>query len=345
MDDLHMLRTVLARPELTREAARRGRRRLQERIDAGGGTARGAEGVRRSRPVRRRVGWTAVAAGLTAAAAVAAVAMGSGGAPPGTAGPYQAVGGTHQGSSPADVSGRDLLLAAAGTAGSRPDGVGRYLHVVTDVDGQDGRSSQETWTDRNGVIWMLAPDGRGAWNLAGGPSRFTVADQQLTFAQLQRLPADPGALRDWISRSLRCSGAVAPSDLAGDVSFTLGTLLFNVPAPSGVRSAAFRALAATPGIRHLGHVAGGEKLAIPVKPLPAEKFPSHRVPAGADRIVLVIDPATSLLHSYTSYQGTTTIGTYEWTDRRPPAEPVPGSGEHHQTHAFPVPAAPPYPTC
>jgi hypothetical protein len=350
MDDMHLLRAVLARPELTEETAHRGRRRLQERIDAAGGTARGAGLVRRSHPGRRRAGWTAVTAGLTAAAAAAAVAMGSVGAPPGTAGPSQAVGGTQQGGSPAGLSGRDLLLAAAVTAASRPDGVGRYWHVVTDDDALDGpagagRYPQETWTERNGVVWTLATDRRGVWNLGGGPRRFPVAGEQLTFEQLQRLPADPGGLQDWISRSLRCSGYVAPSDLAGDVSLALAQLLFYVPASSGVRSAAFRALAAMPGVQHLGHVAGGEKLLLPVAPPSADKFPSHRVPAGADRIVLVIDPATSLLHSYTSYQGTTTVRTYEWTNRRPPGEAAPGSGEHHQPPGTPVPPPPAYPTC
>jgi hypothetical protein len=341
MDDLQMLRAVLARPELTEEAAHRGRRRLQERIDAGGGA------VRRSHPGRRRAGWSAVTAGLTAAAAAVAVVAGSGGAPPGTAGPSQAVGGTRPGSSPVELSGRDILLAAAATAASRPDGVGRYWHVITDTDELDGpqgphRYPLESWAERNGVMWVHATDGPGVSNL-GGQRGFPVAAEELTFQQLQQLPADPGALRNWISHSLRCSGYTAPSELASSVSFSLAQLLFSVPAPPRVRTAAFRALAAMPGIQHLGHVAGGEKLVIPITPVPAEKFPSHRVPAGADRIVLVIDPATSLLHSYTDYQGTTTLRTYEWTDRLPPVVVIPGSGQHHHP-PFPV-ARPPYPTC
>jgi hypothetical protein len=343
MDDLQMLRAVLPRPELTEEAAHRGRRRLQERIDAGGGTSRGAGAVGRSHPGRRRAGRAAVTAGLTAAAAAVAVLAGSGGGPTGTAGPSQAVGGTHQGSSPAELSGRDILLAAAVTAASRPDGAGRYWHVVTDSDGVDGRNSLETWTERSGVQWVHATGGPEVSNLSDQRG-FDIAGKQLTFQQLQQLPADPGALQTWISHSLRCSGYTAPPELASTVSFSLAELLFSVPAPPRVRTTAFRALAAMPDIQHLGHVAGGEKLVIPITPVPAEKFPSHRVPAGADRIVLVIDPATSLLHSYTDYQGTTTLRTYEWTDRLPPVQVIPESGPHHRLPVPPV-ARPPYPTC
>jgi hypothetical protein len=322
MDDLQMMRAVLARPELTEEAANRGRRQVQERIDAGGGTARGAGGVRGSRPGRRRAGWTAVTAGLTAAAAVAAVAMGSAGVPPGTARPSHGVGRT------AEQSGRDLLLAAAVTAASRPDGVGRFWHVVTYSPGQP---PLESWTERNGVMWVWVGIGRQG-GVVGLDGSLGVAGQWLTFQQLQQLPADPAALRNWVSRSLRCSRSAAT-----DLASALARLLYDVPAPAEVRTAAFRALAALPGIQDLGRVAGGEKLVIPVEPLPGERVPPHQGGAGDRHIVLVIDLATSLVHSYTDTHGTVTVRTYEWTDRAPAGAPEPG--KEHQ------PPAPPHPAC
>ncbi|HVQ93415.1 MAG TPA: hypothetical protein VMU51_20420 [Mycobacteriales bacterium] len=331
MDDVQLVRAVLPRPELTEEAAHRGRRQLQERIDAGRGTRRGSGVVRRSRPVRRRAGLTAVTVGLAAAVAVP---MGAGSPAPGTAGPSQVLGGTRQSSSPAELSGRDLLLAAAATAASRPDGVGRYWHVVMSSPGQP---VLESWTERNGVMWVPVSAGRQV-SIIGLPGGFGVAGDKLTFRQLQQLPEDPAALRNWIARSLRCSG-YDPARLPSGTSLALTRLLYDVPAPAGVRTAALQALAALPGIEPLGPVTGGEKLVIPIEPPPAEKPLPHQ---AAARIVLVIDPATSLVHSYTDTHGTVTVRAYEWTDRGPAG--IPGSGKDPRPPA-PTAVTPPSPAC
>jgi len=141
-----------------------------------------------------------------------------------------------------------------------------------------------------------------------------VAGIWLTFHELQKLPTAPTALTAWIVKSLP---DVAASYRDGVVIDALTSLLANVPAPPNVRAAAFRAIAARPNVKSLGPVAGGQAL---------------QIPSLGGSIRLVVDPATSIVHS-TGYvvghgansftKGIVTVLDAEWTNALPKAGPVP----------------------
>ncbi len=94
-------------------------------------------------------------------------------------------------------------------------------------------------------------------------------------------------------------------------------LLWEVPTPPAVRSAALRALATMPNVTNLGAVDGGQALRFSFAPMAADKFPDGKLPPGSGELTVVIDPDTATLISYTTYQGTTRILAAGWTDDRP----------------------------
>jgi hypothetical protein len=97
--------------------------------------------------------------------------------------------------------------------------------------------------------------------------------------------------------------------------YVLSGLLDEVPAPSKVRAAAFRALAALPHITNLGRVEGGYSL---------------RFAMGDGGTQLVVDPKTTtvMAEGFTSFGGGkqsmgTDTRTGEWTNQLPPYQLVP----------------------
>ncbi|MET8004503.1 hypothetical protein [Nonomuraea glycinis] len=82
------------------------------------------------------------------------------------------------------------------------------------------------------------------------PSQFWFAQQWLTYDEVQRLPSDPGRLKDWLTKAGQVS---RENDIPGWLRYTLPELLHDVPAPKEVRAAAYQALLTLPGIR-----AGGD---------------------------------------------------------------------------------------
>lgn len=260
MDDLQMLADALAAPEPSRAVADRSRRRLQRRM--------------RDAAPRRRIGWAASGSSLAGAAAAAAVVLWSGVASPG---------GTP--GEPAPSAAR-VLLAAATTAARTPEGRGAYWHVATRVAGPGGSGAvvAGTWVGRDGTTWMRGTKTRGRLVRLTQPRPFRLAGLPLTVARLRRLPTRAAALTAWIADAVRHGGGRTSAGRPGPelrrvaVVGSLTALVSQLPAPPRVRAAAFRALAALPGVRSLGAVAGGQGLTIPL-------------PGGRAR--LVVDPATS----------------------------------------------------
>jgi hypothetical protein len=105
--------------------------------------------------------------------------------------------------------------------------------------------------------------------------------------------------------------------MPGIIAMALGKLLWDVPVSPAVRAAALRALASMPNVTSLGRVDGGEALRISFPPPAADKYPGGKLPDGADHLTLVIDPATSMLVSFTNYQGTILVLGAEWTYEMP----------------------------
>jgi hypothetical protein len=223
---------------------------------------------------RRRLSWLAVPA--VAAALAIAVALGAMGrpAPPG----------------------RSILLAAATTAASGPGGT--YWHVKKLHDG--GRVT-ELWVTRQGAAWRAE---RGRITRVTGRSPFSMAGRDLTYQQIQSLPAEPGALRERVA-------AMLPPGSESLLADALSGLLWTKPSAPAVRAAAYRALADLPEVRYLG----GRSDA---RGRPGEAF-SYGLPAGLQR-TLIIDPASSqVLSSSDSGPGgrSEIVLGAGWTDRGP----------------------------
>jgi hypothetical protein len=330
MDELQMISTMLAKPDPSEDVVERGR--LALRAGRSGG------------PMRRRpVGWITGGLSLTAAAAAAAVLVVSQtNAPtPTTNSPPVRAGQRPVGTQA--LSGQQVLLAAATTAAAQADEDGTYWYVRNKFVGVDPRNSstQEQWTRRDGVTWYRGADGK----LVGQtrfPSGFTLAYTSLTLAQLRALPTDPAALTEWIKHSFThppqarpARGGKVTADgrnshgqpvaridplparyLQSETALQLANLLFRVPAPPAVRSAAFRALAAMPVVRNLGSAAGGGRHLRIALPVDADKYRGN-LPAGVEHFDLVVNPATGKILSETNYQGRDEIRAANWTDHLP----------------------------
>lgn len=100
---------------------------------------------------------------------------------------------------------------------------------------------------------------------------------KVSFEDLERLPTDPEALKAWIAERKGNENDMSASEIRGEPTFTLLALITELPAPAEVRSAAFRALAATPGVENAGAVEGGQQLRL-------------LNPDGDKSIELVVDP-------------------------------------------------------
>jgi len=286
--------------------------------------------VARRRPGRLAAGIGLTAAAVTAVAAVAtalATAGGPGGEPRATGGR-----GHHQAPAMAvsRLSARRILLAAATTAAAAAQSPGRYWYLEETGPGPAAKTTERQWYTHDGSDYTWLVQDKGVF-LASPHAGFGVGASSLTYRQIEQLPAGAAALTAWITRSFyHPSGPPLPrglpsarytppsrAELPADVALALSNLIYQVPAPPAVRAAAFRALAALPDVTKLGHSGRDVVLRISVPAPPANKFPSGKVPAGADEIRLTIDTSALTLRAVSNYQGTTTVLAARWTNTRP----------------------------
>ncbi|MEV5750833.1 CU044_5270 family protein [Actinoallomurus sp. NPDC052308] len=289
---------------------------IREDLQSAGPAPRRTRG---RRPLVIGAALTAVA-GATAVAVVVGTTGGSGGSV--NAGGSQAH--SSPGHSAGSLSGRQVLLAAASTAERAPAGSGTYWHVKIEYytktsSGATGTSVIETWTRRDGRSWARSGSPNSPVKENGGKygywnDGFTVGSTHLSYRQIQRLPADPAALKKWITHH---------SELMKDVGQHHGTtvsvddvivgglsgLLEMTPAPPAVRAAAFRALASLPEVRNLGRVDGGQGL---------------QITNSDGTLRMVLDPATSRIRSSSftgkgakTKSGTDKVDAAEWTNAAP----------------------------
>jgi hypothetical protein len=287
------------------------------------------------RPRRRgvRLGWLASGTAVTATmAAAVAFAM--------TLGPTQPTQpGQPADPSPSQLSGQEILLNAAVVAQARPVTTGAFWHVKQEIPVPDTPKPIQTfsiWIARDGTHYTM-PDGYPGASQFDLDIGFDAGGSLLTLEQLERLPTDPVALQAWMTDSflhptprpgpVPADGGL-PREIPADevpnaIAVGLADLLWQVPAPPAVRSAALRALAAMPNVTNLGSMDGGQALRISFGAPPADKYPDGKLPPGAGQLTLIIDPETSTLLSSTTYQGTTKVLEAAWTNDLPEIIPPP----------------------
>lgn len=136
----------------------------------------------------------------------------------------------------------------------------------------------------------------------------------MSFTRIQELPTDAAALKTELTRPLQTrKDVVSRGVLVGGpgrdplLIDALTDLPARVPAPPGVRAAAFRAIAGLPGVSRVGSAPGGQILLI------------HG--DGGD-MRLVVDPATSLVRG--------------WTDTAPPPDRRGGAWPADQSVSVPT---------
>jgi len=326
MDDLQQLATLLAKPEPSGDVIDRGRRGLTDAIHTPARRRPGRWGMARPGVGRRYpAGWLACGAGLTTAAAAAAVVVATGVLTPGgtvPSGTNPAPVGPHsRGPAPAQPAvvpspAQKILLAAAATVLGQHQGTYWHFKIKMNLNGPKPPpgwhviNTDESWIARDGKYWnaqprCAAPPGTAVFE-GPGLGEFGLGNIELTYQITRRLPTNPAALAAWFAKH-------NPHDKYGlpFVADALIALQWQVPAPPRIRAAAFQALAAMPGVTSLGPVKGGVGLLI--------TFP-HEPDSW---IRLVIDPATSLVRSEGNLKGVTIIQKAQWTNRLPRVIPLP----------------------
>ncbi|SNS39275.1 hypothetical protein SAMN05216276_1008209 [Streptosporangium subroseum] len=141
-----------------------------------------------------------------------------------------------------------------GWSGYRPLGV----HPKSAADEKAWRrdGSPTTWkrtADGTVVSLSAKPDRGTVAPVKGRPSTFFLAGQQLSYEELQRMPSDPAGLKTWLGEAARAAKAPI-GGVDGYVTRALPSLLHEVPVSKEVRTAAYQALRAMPGVRSLGKV-------------------------------------------------------------------------------------------
>ncbi|MEV4109840.1 hypothetical protein [Nonomuraea sp. NPDC049695] len=117
---------------------------------------------------------------------------------------------------------------------------------------RDGSPAKWTRTADGQVVKLSTePDKGHVGPVRGNNDKFFLADQQLTYDEVQRLPADPNALKSWLAEAARVS-RVKENNVDSYVTGALPGLLYQLPAPKNVRAAAYQLLLTMPGVRSRG---------------------------------------------------------------------------------------------
>jgi hypothetical protein len=263
------------------------------------------------RPRRTHRRWRFLVAPAAAAAAVTAIAVTltvvvpagrSGSGPP-----------SRRADATRPTGSQILLAAAARVAHQHP---GKYWHILLDDNEANaprpasGAGGQ--WIAHDGTFWSNPPcraglSGKVVMKNADGVA-FSLGNPQnnhlpWTYDLVKNWPTSAAALQARIATYTKYYGGDKSDDLEALVALEL-----LVPAPPGVRAAAYRAIAAFPGLQNWGVQMGGQAVFVPAQ----DGGPG----------LLVFDRATGLIHSVTVPVGTaTTVFTAQWTNHLPKVIP------------------------
>jgi hypothetical protein len=298
VNDLDMVRELLATDDPTNDVLDRSRHQLRNRM----------LGMQRTRN-RMRTRLLLAGTGVAAAAVAAVVVFTAASTPPATPGANPSAAGV--------VTGQQVLLAAATSAERAQDGSGKYWHVK--ITYSNGDYNWEYWITANGDVWT-----RGAKTddkVASSPGRaaerpFAVAGFGVTLDQIRALPTEPVALRTWLADMVAHSGGrtsagpFTPDNVRYFTLQSLISLVSTAPAPAQVRAAALRALSTEPGVRNLGDAPGGQALEIPdmgrlvVDPSTGRVNRTSIIVGDGGGLLILPDPDTARIDA-------------EWTDTLP----------------------------
>ncbi|MDX3105631.1 hypothetical protein [Nonomuraea angiospora] len=121
---------------------------------------------------------------------------------------------------------------------------------------RDGSPTKWTRTANGQTVSLSTKPAKGHVTPVRGDNTFFLAGQRLTYDEVQRLPANPDALKSWLAQAARVSGAPA-SAVDRNVTSALPSLLHDLPAPKEVRAAAYQALLTMPGVSSRGKSVDG----------------------------------------------------------------------------------------
>ncbi|MGN9787020.1 hypothetical protein ACTMTF_36745 [Nonomuraea sp. ZG12] len=226
---------------------------------------------------------------------------------------------------------------------SAPDGRGWFgFRELGTLPGT--AADKKAWRrDGSPSTWSTSIDGKTV-KLSAEPARghvgpeptkwnkFQFAGQWLTYDEVQRLPADPSRLKDWLTNAGRAGREV---DLPGWLKYTLSELLHDLPAPKEVRAAAYQALLTLPGARADGNAK--DDLGRPGAAVVIDHTSGTGKKAHSTRERLIVDTGRMVLLSQnhlgtvdgkasagTSYSTTnTTLIEVGWTDSQPAVPALP----------------------
>ncbi|MDP9848272.1 hypothetical protein [Streptosporangium lutulentum] len=163
----------------------------------------------------------------------------------------------------------------------------------------------------------------------GRKQPFLLMEQRLTYDEVQRLPADPSRLKDWLTKAAQASREV---DLVGSLTYTLTQLLYDLPAPKEVRAAAYQALLTLPGVRADGNAKdnlGRSGAAVVIERSSGTGKEAHSV---KERLIVDTGRMVLLSHNQTGTVGgkasaqlfhDKTLIEVGWTDSRPAVPALP----------------------
>jgi hypothetical protein len=253
---------------------------------------------------RVRAAGAAAAAMVTAAAVMLAVTLPVGRPDGRPAARHSAV---------AQPVGSRILLAAATSVAHQY--AGRYWHFLINENqanipgGVNGTDDQ--WIARDGDDWTSPPCKAGLSGkvvMKNGGLSFGLGNPRKvipswTYDLVQHWPTNAAALKARI--------ATYATNKSDELS-ALTALELVVPAPPRVRAAAYRAIAAFPGVQDRGAVKGGHAVFIPAQ--------------DGGPLLLVLDLATGLIRSETwpeaGGQMSFNVLLAEWTNRLPRVVPL-----------------------
>ncbi|MEW9554447.1 hypothetical protein [Nonomuraea sp. NPDC050783] len=100
------------------------------------------------------------------------------------------------------------------------------------------------------VVLSTRPTRGHVTPVRGQSTKFFLVGQYLTYEEVQRLPADPAALKAWLTKAAQVRGG--GDDTGSFIAGLLPDLLYRLPAPKEVRAAAYQVLLTLPGVHAEG---------------------------------------------------------------------------------------------